>query len=72
MKYAVFLYILSAGSALAHGGHEAAVTQGDAHWLLQVDHVVVLALVLAMGRLVVRRVSAERRKARRETHGRLL
>lgn len=67
MKHAVMIYLLSAGAALAHGGHEEAVLQGDAHWLTSGDHVIVLMLAaFAIGscvRSVVRRASAAPRRA---------
>lgn len=62
MKHAFAAYVLSASAALAHEGHEAAVTQGDLHWLTQPDHLVVLALGAAVAALTVMRVVRERRR----------
>ena len=75
MKHAISAFfsgagLLSAGAALAHGGHEAAVVQGDAHWLMQGDHLAVLGLVVLFAGLVVglvgRRVIPARRAQRRQ------
>lgn len=64
MKHAILVYLLSGGAALAHAGHDAAVIEGDAHWLTTGDHVIVLVLVgLACGlglRAALRRVRAAR------------
>lgn len=50
MKHAITVFFLSAGAALAHGGHEAAVVQADAHWLTTGDHVILLLLAgIAVG-----------------------
>ena len=71
MKHAISAFfsgagLLSAGAALAHGGHEAAVVQGDAHWLMQGDHLAVLALGVVCVGLVGRRVITARRAQRRQ------
>ena len=44
MKYSVPLFLLSAGSAAAHSGHDEAVLQGSVHWLTSGDHLVVILL----------------------------
>lgn len=44
MKKAIIAFVATATAAQAHTGHEAAVTQGEAHWLTQGDHLAVLAL----------------------------
>ncbi len=56
MKYAMTVYILSAGAALAHGGHEAAVTEGYSHWFTSGDHMVVLVLAAFAAGLGLREV----------------
>lgn len=56
MKYAIWAYILSAGAALAHGGHEEAVVMGDAHWFTTGDHVIVLVLAAFVAGLGARPV----------------
>ncbi|MEE3359915.1 MAG: hypothetical protein VX248_08185 [Pseudomonadota bacterium] len=66
MKYAIPAYILSAGAALAHTGHTAAVAQGDAHWLSQPDHLVVVGLAIVAAGMAVRHVFAVRRSARQQ------
>ncbi|MCR9087668.1 MAG: hypothetical protein NXH97_13090 [Rhodobacteraceae bacterium] len=63
MRHAITAYVLSAGTALAHGGHEEAVVQGSAHWLTSGDHVIVL--VLAAFVAVVGGLAALRRVRRR-------
>lgn len=51
--------------ALAHSGHEAAVTKGNVHWLTEADHLIVVALaVLAVGLAVAGRVAWRRLAAR--------
>ena len=47
--------IATAGAALAHPGHDAAVSLGTAHWLTEWSHWIVLALA----GLVARRVRQE-------------
>ena len=71
MKHAISAFfsgvgLLSAGAALAHGGHETAVVQGDVHWLMQGDHLAVLGLVVLFAGLVGRRVITARRAQRRQ------
>lgn len=44
MKHAITALFLSAGAAVAHGGHEEAVVSGDMHWLTTGDHVILLLL----------------------------
>ncbi len=67
MKHAFTAYILSAGAALAHAGHDEAVVHGDAHWLMTGDHVIVLILgagLLGMGAYrLIRRLARKRAKA---------
>lgn len=47
---AVSLSLGAALPALAHPGHVEALTQGEAHWLTQPDHLIVVALAaLACG-----------------------
>jgi hypothetical protein len=41
MKYAPIAYVLTAGAALAHGGHGEISAN---HWLAEGDHIVVVAL----------------------------
>ncbi|WP_095590906.1 hypothetical protein [Actibacterium ureilyticum] len=66
MKHATIAYLLGAGAALAHGGHEAAVTEGAGHWLRQPDHLVVLGLAVLAAGLGVRRLLRARRARRQE------
>ncbi|MCR8723101.1 hypothetical protein [Frigidibacter sp. ROC022] len=67
MKHAMTVYLLGAGAALAHGGHEEAIEQGGAHWLTAGDHLIVLLLagiVLGIGvRSVLRRKVAASKRA---------
>jgi hydrogenase/urease accessory protein HupE len=52
MKKAIFLALMP-GAALAHTGHEAAVVHGDAHWVIQGDHLLVVAALGAVASVVV-------------------
>ncbi len=67
MKHALTAYILSAGAALAHAGHDEAVVYGDAHWLTTGDHVIVLILgagLLGVGAYrLIRRIAHKRAQA---------
>jgi len=67
MKHAITIYLLSAGAALAHGGHEEALAQGDVHWLTSPDHAIVLGLAgFALGlvaRPLLRRIGARLARA---------
>ena len=67
MKYALPIYLLTSGIALAHGGHTEAATQGSVHWLTTGEHVFVLMLAsVAVGmciRPAVRRLRAALIKA---------
>ncbi len=47
---------LSASPAFSHPGHEAAIRDGDAHWLTQTDHLVIVLLAAALVALVVAQV----------------
>lgn len=64
MKYATLAYVLSAGAALAHTGHEAAMIQGDAHWLSQPDHAAVVIAGLALVNLGLSRLLRWSRRTR--------
>ena len=66
MKHAFLAYLVTASAAVAHPGHEAAFVQGDAHWLSQPDHAVVIALGAALAILAAVGVAAKRRRAARE------
>lgn len=66
MKHAMTIYALSTGVALAHGGHDAALREGDAHWLTQGDHLIVLALLALAAGLGLRRALRARRARRQE------
>lgn len=48
MKKAIAIWLLAATSAAAHPGHEAPVSDGAAHWLLQGDHFLVIAGAVAL------------------------
>ena len=66
MKKAIFAYILTAGAALAHPGHDAASVDGSAHWLTQTDHIAVLVALGAFGLVAVVRLLHSRRRASAE------
>ena len=53
MKKAIAVWLLGASSALAHPGHDAPVADGAAHWLLQLDHFIVIAAGIALVWLVL-------------------
>ncbi|SMX30683.1 hypothetical protein [Actibacterium lipolyticum] len=55
MKKTLIVYAMTAGAAVAHPGHDAAALQGQAHWLGQADHIAVVALVAALGAVIVYR-----------------
>ena len=59
------IWLASAGAALAHPGHDAAVAEGAAHWLTTPSHWIVLALAALVATEIARRaVRALRRKRR--------
>ena len=67
MKKAITAYVLSASAALAHGGHEAALVQGEAHWLTAPDHLAVLVLAgLLVGGVLAGALRARRSRSMRE------
>lgn len=68
MKKTVLAYALMAQAAAAHSGHEAAIVAGEAHWLTEADHLVVVVFAIALAGLVVSRlVRRGRGRAARET-----
>ena len=66
MKKLLIAYFATATAALAHPGHDAAVVEGQAHWLTQPDHIVVVGLSAALISLAGIRWSVRRMRALRE------
>ena len=64
MRFAIPAVFLGTGTAMAHSGHEAAVVQGEAHWLTQGDHLAVVVLALLAAGFTVRH--ALRRRTRQK------
>lgn len=48
MKKVLFAYLATTAAAQAHGGHAEAALQGEAHWLTQPDHMVVIGAALCL------------------------
>ncbi len=69
MKKVVTAYVLTAGAALAHPGHEAALTHGDAHWLMAWDHLAVVGTASVLIALVAAGIRFSKRKARQSECG---
>jgi hypothetical protein len=65
MKYFTIAYLAGASAASAHSGHPEAAA-GQAHWLTQGDHAVILILGGALVALGVGRWSFKRLRAARE------
>jgi len=64
-RTATVIWLASAGAALAHPGHDAAIAEGAAHWFSTPSHWIVLALAaLAATEIARRAVRALRRKRR--------
>ena len=70
LRIAITTFLLSAGAASAHPGHEAAFTHGDAHWLLQADHLAVLIPAALAGGILLRRYWRLYRESGRRLQGR--
>ncbi len=66
-KLAPLALLATAGAAAAHSGHEAALTDGAAHWLSDPSHWIVLALGALVAAELARRTWRHLR-ARRERH----
>ena len=69
MKKAAFAYLAMTGTALAHSGHAEAVSAGDAHWLMQADHLAVVGLAALALVLVLGSVRSLLRQSRRQHQG---
>ncbi|EIE50140.1 hypothetical protein AL036_02245 [Salipiger aestuarii] len=54
MKYAISAFLLTASAAMAHEGHDAALGDGAAHWLLSPLHGVGVLALGAVLLLVIR------------------
>lgn len=65
MKHVIIAYLAGASVAFAHPGHPEAA-EGQAHWLTQADHSVILGLGLALAALGIGRWSVKRLRAARE------
>ncbi|SPF79391.1 HupE/UreJ family protein [Pseudoprimorskyibacter insulae] len=52
MKKALLLALMP-GAAFAHTGHDAAVVHGASHWLIQADHLLVVAALGALASIGV-------------------
>ncbi|SMX27926.1 hypothetical protein TRP8649_02038 [Pelagimonas phthalicica] len=66
MKHAIIALLLSANAAAAHQGHEAAIVEGDSHWLTQGDHLVIVALAAIASAMAARRLVSAWRGARQK------
>lgn len=66
IKHTITALMLSTGAAFAHSGHVEAAAQGDAHWLLQADHLSVVALGAVAVGLLLRRALQVRRAQNQE------
>ncbi len=66
LRTSTLALLASAGAALAHPGHDAAVAEGAVHWLLQPSHWIVLALGALVITELARRGLRALRRARRD------
>jgi len=64
-KLSPLALLATAGAAAAHSGHDAAVTEGAAHWLRDPDHWIVLALGALVAAELARRAWRGLRNRRR-------
>ncbi len=53
MKKSLLAWMLTATAALAHPGHDSAVPDGAAHWLVNLDHLAVIVAGVALVWLVL-------------------